>query len=206
MNQKNEIIIYQTEDGLIKIDVKMENETVWLTIDQMAELFNRNKSTISRHISNIYDENELDQLSTVAKYATVQMEGARQVERQIEYYNLDVIISVGYRVKSLRGTQFRRWATRILKDYLMRGYSFNNRVEKLEQRMGRVEETVEFFVRSALPPVEGIFYQGEIFDAYEFASKLIKSAKKSIILLDNYVDETVLMMLSKRKVKVSAVI
>jgi len=113
-----EIIIYQTEDGLTKIDVNMQNETVWLSLEQMANLFQRGKSTISRHIKNIFDEGELMRESTVAKFATVQNEGDRQVERAIEYYNLDVIISVGYRVKSQRGVQFRIWATNILKEYI----------------------------------------------------------------------------------------
>jgi len=201
MYQKSEIIIYQSSDGLTKIEVQLHDDTVWLSLDQIADLFQRNKSTISRHINNIFSEGELEQNSVVAKNATTASDGKIY---QVDYYNLDVIISIGYRVKSLRGTQFRIWATRVLKDYLLRGYSVNNRVEKLEQRMGRLEETVEFFVRTAIPPVEGIFYQGDIFDAYEFVSKLIKSAKKRIILLDNYVDETVLMILSKRKAKVSA--
>ncbi|WP_413251565.1 virulence RhuM family protein [Streptococcus halichoeri] len=117
-----EFLIYQTEDGLTKIDVQMENETVWLTLDQMAELFQRDKSTISRHIKNIFKEGELEEKSTVAKNATVQIEGERSVTRRIDYYNLDVIISVGYRVKSLRGTQFRRWALSILKEYLIKGF------------------------------------------------------------------------------------
>jgi len=117
-NPNSEIIIYQTGDGQTKIDVIMENETVWLSLDKMAELFQRDKSTVSRHIKNVFEEGELDELSTVANFATVQMEGNRQVERFIEYFNLDVIISVGYRVKSLRGTQFRRWANSVLKGYI----------------------------------------------------------------------------------------
>ena len=121
-----EFLIYQTEDGLTKIDVQMENETVWLTLDQMAELFQRDKSTISRHIKNIFSEGELDEISTVAKNATVQVEGDRSVTRQIDYYNLDVIISVGYRVKSLRGTQFRRWALSVLKEYLIKGFAMDD--------------------------------------------------------------------------------
>ena len=126
--------------------------------------------------------------------------------RQIEYYNLDVIISVGYRVKSLRGTQFRQWANHVLKEYLLKGYSVNNRLEQLEQRVSRTEEKIDFFVRTSLPPVEGVFYNGQIFDAYVFAMDLIKSAKKSIMLIDNYIDESVLLMLSKRKAKVRATI
>jgi hypothetical protein len=205
MNNKNEIVLYQP-DATVHMKVLVGGETVWLTLDQMAELFDRDKSTISRHIKNIYTEKELIARATVAKFATVQTEGDRLVERNIEYYNLDVIISVGYRVKSQRGTQFRIWATNVLREYLLRGYTVNQRVERLERRVEGVEEKVNFFVRTALPPVEGVFYEGQIFDAYEFVSKLIKSAKKRIILIDNYVDESVLGLLAKRKKAASATI
>ena len=200
-----EIILYQP-DNSISIEVRMEAETVWLNLNQMAMLFDRDKSVISRHIRNIYSEGELKKEATVAKNATVQMESGRQVMRQIEYYNLDVIISVGYRVKSLRGTQFRQWATSVLKEYLLKGYAINNRIEQLEQRVARTEEKIDFFVRTEPPPVEGVFYNGQIFDAYVFATDLIKSAKKSVTLIDNYIDESVLLMLSKRKAKVPATI
>lgn len=202
---RDSIVVYQSSDGIVQLDVQLADETVWLTLNQLSVLFDRNKSVISRHISNIYNEGELSREATVAKNATVQNENGRQVVRQIEYYNLDVIISVGYRVKSLRGTQFRIWANRVLKEYLMKGYSVNNRLERLEQRVSKTEEKIDFFVRTALPPVEGVFYNGQIFDAYVFATELIKSAKKSITLIDNYIDESVLMMLSKRgkNVKVS---
>ncbi len=200
-----EIILYQP-DNSISIEVRMEAETVWLNLNQMAMLFDRDKSVISRHIRNIYSEGELKKEATVAKNATVQMESGRQVMRQIEYYNLDVIISVGYRVKSLRGTQFRKWATSVLKEYLLKGYAINNRIEQLEQRVAKAEEKIDFFVRTSLPPMEGVFYNGQIFDAYVFATDLIKSANKSITLIDNYIDESVLLMLSKRKAKVSATI
>lgn len=200
-----EIILYQP-DNSISIEVRMEAETVWLNLNQMAMLFDRDKSVISRHIRNIYTEGELKKEATVAKNATVQTESGRQVMRQIEYYNLDVIISVGYRVKSLRGTQFRQWATNVLKEYLLKGYAINNRIEHLEQRVAKAEEKIEFFVRTELPPVEGVFYNGQIFDAYVFAADLIKSAKKSVTLIDNYIDESVLLVLSKRKAKVRATI
>ncbi len=200
-----EIILYQP-DNSISIEVRMEAETVWLNLNQMAMLFDRDKSVISRHIRNIYSEGELKKEATVAKNATVQMESGRQVMRQIEYYNLDVIISVGYRVKSLRGTQFRQWATNVLKEYLLKGYAINNRIEHLEQRVAKAEEKIDFFVRTSLPPVEGVFYNGQIFDAYVFATDLIKSAKKSVTLIDNYIDESMLLMLSKRKAKVRATI
>ena len=200
------IVVYKSSDGIVQLDVQLADETVWLTLNQLAVLFDRNKSVISRHISNIYREGELMREATVAKNATVQNENGRHVVRQIEYYNLDVIISVGYRVKSLRGTQFRQWANRVLKDYLLKGYSVNNRLERLEQRVSRTEEKIDFFVRTALPPVEGVFYNGQIFDAYVFAADLIKSAKKNVVLIDNYIDESVLMMLSKRSKKVKATI
>ena len=134
MDNKGEILIYKTEDGLTKIDVKLEDETVWLSLDQMAELFQRDKSTVSRHIKNIFKEGELEKNETVAKFATVQVEGDRQVERNIEYYNLDVIISVGYRVKSLRGTQFRIWATKRLKEYMIKGFTMDD--ERLKELGG----------------------------------------------------------------------
>jgi len=201
MNKQGEIILYQP-DETIRLEVKLEDETVWLTLNQIAYLFNRDKSVISRHINNIFKEKELERRATVAKYATVQNENGRIVERQIEYYNLDVIISVGYRIKSIRGTQFRQWANRVLKDYLLKGYAINRRVEQLEKTVARHEEKINFFVRTSLPPIEGIFYNGQIFDAYAFVTRLIKSAKKSIVLIDNYVDESVLLMLVKRNAKV----
>ena len=126
MNERGEIIIYQTEDGLTKINVNMQDETVWLSLDQMAELFQRDKSTISRHIKNVFSEGELIREATVANFATVQTEGDRQVERSIEYFNLDVIISVGYRVKSIRGTQFRIWANSVLKEYIIKGFAIDD--------------------------------------------------------------------------------
>jgi hypothetical protein len=181
-------------------------------------LFERDKSTVSRHINNVFKDGELDRGATVANFATVQIEGGREVVRQIDHHNLDVIISVGYRVKSRRGVQFRIWATRVLREYILRGYAVNHRIERLESQMtetvsrvtdteGRVTETekkIEFFVKTALPPVEGIFYDGQIFDAYTFASDLIRRATKRIVLLDNYVNDTVLLLLSKRDVGVSA--
>jgi hypothetical protein len=128
------------------------------------------------------------------------------VMRKREYYNLDVIISVGYRVNTKRGIQFRQWANRVLKEYLLKGYSVNNRIERLEQRVTKTEEKIDFFVRTSLPPLEGIFFDGQIFDAYTFVSDLVRSTKKQIILFDNYVDDTVLTILDKRKPKVTATI
>ena len=142
-------------------------------------------------------------IPTVAKFATVQIEGDRKVERLIEYYNIEVITSVGYRVKSKQGVKFRIWANSVLKDYLLKGYAVNNRIENLEHSVKATEDKIEFFVKTALPPMQGIFFDGQIFDAYVFVNDLIKSAKKSIVLIDNYVDESVLMMLAKRKKDVS---
>ena len=197
MENQNEIIIYQPEE-FIKLEVRLEDETVWLTQAQMAELFQTSKQNISLHTRNVFKENELSESATVKYSLTVQQEGKRIVKRNVAYYNLDVIISVGYRVKSQRGVEFRQWATRILKDYLLKGYAINRRIEQLEKTVADHTEKIDFFIRTSLPPVEGIFYDGQIFDAYAFATDLIKSAKESIILIDNYVDETTLLMLSKR--------
>lgn len=195
--------MYQSDDAT-EIEVRIEDETVWLTLNQMSDLFGRDKSVISRHIRNVFDENELEKESTVAKNATVQLEGGKEVLRQIEYFNLDVIISVGYRVKSKRGTQFRIWANRILKDYLMRGYAVNQRIDRLERKMAEHDQKFDLLIRTSLPPKEGIFYEGQIFDAWKFATDIVKSAKKSIVLIDNYVDESVLLLLSKREKGVAA--
>lgn len=216
MENVNEIVIYQP-DEIVNLEVRVENESVWLTLNQIALLFDRDKSVISRHIANIYKEKELSKISTVAKNATVQMENGRSIVRQMDYYNLDVIISVGYRVKSQRGTQFRIWANQVLKEYLLKGYAINSQLTQLEQRVNKKlldheqrisnnEKQIGFFVRTSLPPVEGVFCDGQIFDAYVFASDLIKSAKTNIVLIDNYVDESVLLLLSKRNKGVSATI
>ncbi|MBR6879287.1 MAG: virulence RhuM family protein [Bacteroidales bacterium] len=200
--EKGEIILYQP-DNSIELEVRMEAETVWLNRQQMALLFNRDVKTIGKHINNALTE-ELRDFSTVAKFATVQKEGERVVTRNVEYYSLDMVLSVGYRVKSQRGIEFRQWANKVLKDYLLRGYAVNQRIERLEQRVSKTEEKIDLFVRTSLPPVEGVFYDGQIFDAHVFASNLIKSAKSSIVLIDNYIDESVLVTLSKRENNVSA--
>ena len=200
-----EIIIYSPADT-IKIEVRLGLETVWLTQSQLGVLFDVDRTAIVRHIGNIYRTRELDEDSTCARIAQVQNEGGRMVERIQKYYNLDMILSVGYRVNSRNATSFRRWANSVLKEFLLRGYAINPRLEQLEQRVAKTEQKIDFFVRTALPPVEGIFYDGQIFDAYEFASKLIKSAKKEIVLIDNYIDETVLTLLDKRTPSVKATI
>jgi len=196
MINSEEIVIYQTQDGLTKFDVRLENETVWITQDQMTELFQRDKSTISRHIKNIFTDGELDEKSVVAFFATTAADG--KIYR-VAYYNLDMIISVGYRVKSQRGVQFRQWATKVLNNYLRHGYAINSRIERLEQRMSKTEAQIEYFVHAALPPREGLFVDGQIYDAFEFIERLIKSAKSSILLIDNYVDESVLTMMSEKQ-------
>lgn len=204
MEEKGEIILYHPDEEL-KLEVRLEGETVWLNRQQLSILFDRDVKTIGKHVNNALKE-ELAGLATVAKFATVQKEGERDVIRQIEYYNLDMILSVGYRVKSQRGIEFRRWANQVLKEYLLKGYSINHRIEQLEKTVARHDERIEFFVRTSLPPVEGIFFEGQIFDAYTFASDLVKSARQRIVLIDNYVDESTLMLLSKRKPEVEATI
>ena len=195
--QTNEsVVIYQSADNAVRLDVQLAEETVWLTQQQMTVLFDSTVPNISMHIRNIFKEEELVKEATVKNFLIVQNEGGRVVTRQVQCYNLDVIISVGYRVKSKRGTQFRQWATKVLNQYIRQGYAVSNRFEKLEQRMTNVENQIESFVHAALPPKEGIFADGQIYDAYEFVERLIKSAKKSILLIDNYVDESVLTMLS----------
>ena len=198
----NEIILYQP-DGNISLEVRVENETVWLNRQQLALLFDRDVKTIGKHINNALKE-ELKGIPTVANFATVQQEGERLVTRDIEYYNMDMILSVGYRVKSQRGTQFRRWANSVLKDYILRGYAVNQRIERLEQRVSEHDRKIDDFVRTALPPTQGVFFNGQIFDAYVFAADFIKSAKESIVLIDNYIDESVLLLLSKRNTNVTA--
>lgn len=203
--EQGEIILYQP-DETIKLEVRMEDETVWLTQAQIVELFQSSKANISEHIKNIYEQEELEESSTVRDFRTVRQEGKRQVVRNLTYYNLDAIISIGFRVNSKRGIQFRQWANKVLKEYLLKGYSINRRLSELEKTVALHSEKIDFFVRTSLPPVEGIFFDGQIFDAYKFATDLIKSARKSLVLIDNYVDESVLLMLSKRNPGVSATV
>ena len=211
-SSKGEIVMYQP-DETIRLEVRMGEETVWLTQQQMAELFATDRTSIAKHILNIYETDELEKDPTCAKIAQVRQEGNRKVKRNIVYYNLDVIISVGYRVNSKRGTKFRQWANKILKEYLLKGYVVDTRIRVLESQVTEqgiqirdLQNKVAFFVRSSLPPVEGIFYDGQIFDAYAQIVSMIKHAKRSIVLVDNYVDETTLTMLSKRGANVSATI
>ena len=212
MGTNNQIVVYQTADNQTQINVTLENETVWLTQAQIAELFQKDQSVIARHIANIFKEGELDKESnmqilhnTLSKY------------KPTAIYNLDVIISVGYRVKSQRGVQFRQWANRVIKDYMLKGYAINQQMLAMEERIGRqlqdhtlqihdLLEKVNFFVRTSLPPHQGIFYDGQIFDAYTFINDRIREATTRIILIDNFIDDSVLTILSKRADKVAATI
>ena len=202
LQNQGEIILYQP-DNEVKLEVRLENETVWLTQAQMAELFQTSKQNVSLHTNNIFKEGELDKESVVKDSLTTATDGKKY---WVKSFNLDVIISVGYRVKSVRGTQFRQWANKVLKEYLLKGYSVNRRLSDLEHTVAEHSKKIDFFVRTSLPPVEGVFYDGQLFDAYKFAVDLIRTAKQSIVLIDNYVDDSVLLMLSKRNEGVMAVV
>ena len=182
------------------------DETVWLNRNQIAQLFGRDVKTIGKHINNALHE-ELEGVSVVAKFAITASDGKTY---QVEHYNLEMITSIGYRVKSKQGIQFRQWANKILKEYLLRGYSINQRLIEMSDRLDRrlleqdgkiaaIRKDVDFFVRTSLPPKEGIFFDGQIFDAYAFVAGLIRRATKRIVVIDNYIDDTVLVQLSKRK-------
>ena len=224
--QQGEIILYQP-DETVRIEVRLEDDTVWLTQAQIVALFQKAKSTISFHISNIFKEGELDEKVVVRKNRTTTLHGAIDGKKQtheVAYYNLDVIISVGYRVKSMRGTKFRQWATSVIREHLLHGYAIQQQLKRLEQHMDEKlgaqhneiqeikqtlsdhQEKIDFFVRTNQPPVEGIFYDGQIFDAYRFVNDLIRKAKNRVVLIDNYVDDTVLAMLDKRTAGVTATI
>ncbi|MBD5183254.1 MAG: virulence RhuM family protein [Bacteroidales bacterium] len=207
--EKNEIIIYQP-DTTLKLDVRVKDESVWLNRNQLAQLFGRDVKTIGKHVANALKE-ELAGISVVAKFAITAADGKVY---QVEHYNLEMVTSIGYRVKSARGIQFRIWANKILKEYLLRGYSINQRLMQLEDRIDRrlsehdrhllqLDEKVDFFVRSSLQPKEGIFFDGQIFDAYALIADLIRQAEHRIVVIDNYVDESVLVQLSKRKPNVT---
>ena len=209
---RNEIILYRPNEVAEHIEVRIENETVWLNRQQIASLFGRDVKTIGKHINNALKE-ELEGISTVANFAIVHFEGERKVQRNIEYYNLDVILSVGYRVKSKQGIHFRIWANRILTNHLLEGYTLNNRINllelKLNKDMGQLTQRlneIEFIISTNDLPTQGVFFDGQIFDAYELMAKIIRSAKKEIILIDNYIDESVLIHLSKRAANVEAII
>ena len=208
MAEQGEIVLYNPNDE-VKLEVRVKNETVWLTQEQIATLFGTKRPAITKHLNNIYKSGELEVKDTCSILEHMGNDG-KQIYHT-KYYNLDAILSIGYRVNSINATIFRRWANKVLKGYLLKGYSVNQRLSALESRSAEQEEhlkqidgKIDFFVRSSLPPVEGVFYNGQIFDAYKFAADLIRSANQSIILIDNYIDESVLMMLSKRQEGVAA--
>ena len=213
MEQQGEIILYQPDES-VRMEVRIEDETVWLTQAQIAELFETKRQAITKHLKNIFQSGELNENSVCSILELTASDGKSY---KTKTYNLDAIISVGYRVNSKNATLFRRWASQVLKDYLLKGHVINQRISNLEQRVDakflsydmqltRLNEKVDFFVRTSIPPVEGIFFDGQIFDAYAFATNLIKSAKNSLILIDNYIDENTLLMLSKRTTGVDATI
>ncbi len=216
---KDEIVIYQPNETF-QLEVHVQGDSVWLNRQQMALLFDRDVKTIGKHIKNALQEElkpvvanfaitqKLEENPVVAIFATTAADGKTY---QVEYYNLDMILSVGYRVKSHRGVEFRRWANHVLKDYLLKGYAFNQRLQTIENRLeehsltlAEHNEKLDFFIRTSLPPKEGIFFDGQMFDAYAFVSELVRTAKQRIILIDNYVDDTVLTMLDKRGPNVKA--
>ena len=214
---ENQIVVYQPNET-IRLDVRLEDETVWLTQAQLCDLFGVVKSNVSYHLKNIYETEELEYEATVQKIRTVRLEAGRRVSRDIEYFNLDVIISLGYRINSRLGIQFRQWATRVLKEVMIRGYSFSQRLNQLEDKIDRrfskhddrlavLEDKVDFFVQTREPPLQGVFYDGQLWDARALVLKLIGSAKKSLILIDNWATpETLDLFAKKRKgVKVTII-
>lgn len=207
MSELNGAFLFYENDFLSsKIEVRLENESVWLSQSQMADLFKTSKANINIHLKNIFKEGELNQHSVIKEYLTTAHDGKKY---KTLFYNLDVIISVGYRVKSIIGTHFRIWANSVLKNYLISEYQLNHRMHELEVQLNQVQrktKDIEIFIHSQLPPQQGVFFDGQIFDAYVLVSKLIKSAEKSIHLFDNYCDETILMLLSKREKQVGATI
>ena len=209
----NEIILYQP-NSTFSLDVRVDKETVWLTQPQIAELFGTKRPAITKHLSNIFKSGELDEDSVCS---ILELTAADGKNYRTKFYNLDAILSVGYRVNSINAKKFRQWANKVLKEYLLRGYSVNQRLLYMESRidhrlaehdhrLDELTDKVDFFVKASLPPVEGVFFNGQIFDAYKFVCDLVKSAKKRIVLIDNYVDESVLTLFDKRRDGVKAII
>jgi len=204
---KDEIVLYQPNEQF-QLEVQLKDETVWLTQPQIAALFGVQRPAVTKHLRNIFQEGELDPNSVSSILEHTAADGKVY---STQFYNLDAILSVGYRVNSKNATLFRRWANQVLKDYLLRGYAVNQRLLNIEnqlvsqqKQLAQHQEQIDFFVRTSLPPVEGIFYDGQIFDAYTFVNDRIREAKKRIVLIDNYVDDSVLKMLDKRVKGVSA--
>ena len=206
---ENQIVVYQPNET-VRLDVRLENETVWLTQGQMATLFGCSSDNIGLHLKNVYAVGELVREATTEEFSVVRMEGARQVRRNVTCYNLDAIISVGYRVNSILGVKFRQWATKVLHDYLLRGYSFNARMNQLEDKMDRrlaqhdqaivdLKEKVDFFVQTQIPPVQGVFYDGQLWDARALVLKLVAGAKRSMILIDNWATPGTLDLFAKKR-------
>jgi len=213
----NEIVLFESLDSTIRLNVTVSQDTVWLTQAQMAQLYGVQRQAITKHLKNIYDSKELDSVTTSSILEQVQQEGKRLVKRNTVFYNLDVIISVGYRVNTNLGIQFRRWANHILKDYLLRGYCTNKLLQAMqertderffnfEQRLNKQQEQIDFFIRTNIPPIEGIFYEGQLLDARAFAEQLIRSATREIILVDNYIDARTFQLLEHRNKGVDATI
>ncbi len=209
---KNEIIIYSTDELTERIEVRVEDETVWLTQEQMATLFGRNRVAITQHIGNIFKEKELDRNVVCKDFLLTTQHGAvkgKTQTRKVKIYNLDVIISVGYRVKSKQGTQFRIWANKVLKEYLLKGYSLNNRMNRIEDNVHVLNKKVaqiDLQLNTSLPPNQGVFFDGQIFDAYTLVADLVRKAHQQIVLIDNYVDDSVLTLLAKKNKNVTCVI
>ena len=194
MDNQGEIILYQSEDST-QLEVRIENETIWLTQNQIAELFGVKQPAISKHLKNIFLCSELIENSVHSILEYTASDGKRY---KTAFYNLDAILSVGYRVNSKNATQFRIWANSILKEYLMKGYVLNSRIDRIEKKIFEHDQKFDLLIKTTLPPNEGIFYDGQIFDAWKFAADLVKSAHKSIMLIDNYIDDSVLHLLAKR--------
>ncbi|MDE6669316.1 MAG: virulence RhuM family protein [Muribaculaceae bacterium] len=201
-SQDNEIILYQP-DTTVRLEVRLENETVWLTQQQIADLFGVKQPAISKHLKNIFESEELVEASV---HSILEYTAADGKIYKTKFYNLDAILSVGYRVNSKNATLFRQWANKILKEYLMKGYAVSQRFERLEYRMAKTEEKIDFIINTSLPPKEGIFFDGQIFDAYTLMCDFIRSARKRIVIVDNYVDDSVFRQLDKRQAEVTATI
>ena len=214
--KENEIVLYQP-DETVRLEVRIENETVWLNQAQMAVLFGTKRQAITKHIKNIFDCGELQKEATCSILELVRLEGSRNVTRQIEFYNLDVIISVGYRVNTMSGIHFRQWATSVLKERLLKGIRIDTRLTQMEERIDRRlsahdktlqshEEKIDFFIRTNLPPVEGVLFEGQVLDARLFAENLIKTAQQEVVLIDNYIDASDFDILECRNANVEATI